>query len=41
MICAVAIKILDLKPFVFFVADDPCPRFHQQSRPTYFLRAYI
>ena len=28
MICAIAINILNLKPFNFFVSDDPSPRFH-------------
>ena len=41
MICAKAINILNLKPFDFFVSDDPPPRFHQQRRPTYFLRTYV
>ena len=28
MICAIANNILNLKPFDFFVSDDPSPRFH-------------
>ena len=34
MIFAIAINILNLKPFDFFVPDKPSPRFHQQRRPT-------
>ena len=41
MIWAIAINILNLKPFDSFVSDDPSPRFHQQRRPTYFLRTYV
>ena len=41
MICALAINILNLKPFDFFVSDDLPPRFRQQRRPTYFLRTYV
>ena len=41
MICAIAIKILNLKPFDFSVSDDPSPRFHQERRPTYVLRTYV
>ena len=33
MICATAVKILNLKPFDFFVSDDPPPRFNQQRSP--------
>ena len=40
MICATAINILNLKPFYFFVSDNPSPRFHQQRTPIYFLRTY-
>ena len=36
MICAIAINILNLKPFDFLVSHDPSPRFHQQRRPTFF-----
>ena len=32
---------LNLKPFDFFVSDQPSPRFHQQRGPTYFLRTYV
>ena len=28
MICAIAINVLNRKPFDFFVSDDPSPRFH-------------
>ena len=41
MIRAIVINILNLKPFDFFVSDGPSPRFHQQRRPTYFLRTYV
>ena len=41
MICAIAINILNLKPFDFFLSNEPSPRFHQQRRPTYFLRTYV
>ena len=40
MICAIAINILNLKRFDFFVSDNPSPRFHQQRTPVYFLRTY-
>ena len=40
MICAIAINILNLKPFDVFVPDNPSPRFHQQRTPIYFLRTY-
>ena len=30
MICAIAINILNLKPFGCFVSNNPSPRFHQQ-----------
>ena len=41
MVCAIAINILNLKTFDFFVSDDPSLRFHQQRRPTNFLRSYV
>ena len=40
MICAITINILNLKPFDFFVSDNPFPKFHQQHTPIYFLRTY-
>ena len=39
-ICAIAINILNLKPFDFFVSDNPSPRFHQQRTPICFLETY-
>ena len=41
MIYAIAINVLNLRPFAFFVVDDPSPRFHQQCKPTNFLRTYV
>ena len=40
MICAIAINILNLKPFNFFLLDNSSPRFHKQRTPIYFLRTY-
>ena len=42
MKCAIAINIVNLKPFDFFVSDDPSPRFQISSTaPTYCLRTYV
>ena len=42
MTCAIAINILNLKPFDFIVSNDPSPRFHKPAhKSTYFLRTYV
>ena len=33
--------MFDIFLFDFFVLNDVSPRFHEQRRPTYFLKTYV